>query len=187
MCLKKLIERSVKNCDDRRKRGLSDTSQNGNWTCFRNEFHYDRPEARIIPKFFYPMPERAKLEFDFININRPDPQVNRAVSDDTIIDMLLMTRLLDESKVDWALARMSELGAYVRKATLSNGRPPWKCEVGRAVVVNDTMYAMYNALNTRKKSYMKSQKREVATKQKEQSKFILCNFGIFCILAFLYP
>ena len=133
------------------------------------------------------MPERAKLEFDFININRPDPQVNRAVSDDTIIDMLLMTRLLDESKVDWALARMSELGAYVRKATLSNGRPPWKCEVGRAVVVNDTMYAMYNALNTRKKSYMKSQKREVATKQKEQSKFILCNFGIFCILAFLYP
>lgn len=76
VCLRKLIERSVKNCDARRKSNLSDTSQNGNWTCFRNELHYDRPEARINPKFFYPMPERAKLEFDFININRPDSQVS---------------------------------------------------------------------------------------------------------------
>lgn len=76
-------------------------------------------------------------------------------------------------------------GAYVRKSTLSNGRPTWKCEVSRAVVVNDTMYSMYNSLTARKKSYMKSQKREVATKQKEQSTFAI-HFVDVCLVACVF-
>jgi hypothetical protein len=39
VCLLQLIERSVRNCDERMRRKLGDTSQHGNWTCFRNEYH----------------------------------------------------------------------------------------------------------------------------------------------------
>lgn len=164
VCLKKLIERSVRNCDDRIRQKLGDTSQNGNWTCFRNEYHPDNPDARIIPKYFYPLPEKAKVEFDFINIARPDITINRAVGDDVIVDMILITRLLDEDKVDWALARLAELGAGLRKSCLTSGRPVWKTEIGRATVVNDTVHGYYGTLSARKKSLLKSQKREVATK-----------------------
>lgn len=164
VCLKKLIERSVRNCDDRMRKKLGDTSQNGNWTCFRNEYHPDNPDARIIPKYFYPLPEKAKLEFDFINIARPDVSVNRAIGDDVIVDMCLMARLLDEDKVEWALARLNEHAAGLRKASLSNGRPMWKADIGRAMVVNDTVHGFYGALAARKKSLLKSQKREAATK-----------------------
>jgi hypothetical protein len=133
----------------------------------------DKPEARIIPKFFYPLPEKAKVEFDFINIARPDVSINRAVGDDVIVDMCLMARLLDEDKVNWALARLAELAAGLRKSCLSNGRPVWKAEIGRATVVNDTVYGYYNNPSARKKSLLKSQKRESATKTvstKETSK-----------------
>ena len=166
----------MRNCDERIRAKQGDTSQNGNWTCFRNEYHHgcaDNPEVRIIPKYFYPLPLKAKVEFDFINITRPDVQLCRAVSDDAIIDLLLMTRLLDEEKVSWALGKLAELGANVRKTCLTNGRPAWKTEIGRATAVNDTVFGFHNALNGRKKSYMKSQKREVMTKNvivKEQSK-----------------
>jgi hypothetical protein len=165
LCLKKLIERSVMNCDERIRCKLGDTSQNGNWTCFRNEHHFDTPDVRIIPKYFYPLPEKAKLEFDFVNIARPDPQLHRPVSEDTIIDLLLMARLLPEDKVEWALGRLVELGAMSRKAVLSNGRPPWKCDAGRAQAVNDAVYAHYTqGISSRYKSYQKSQKREVMLK-----------------------
>jgi hypothetical protein len=181
VCLKKLIERSVKNCDERIQKKLGDTSQNGNWTCFRNEYHPDQPDARIIPKYFYPLPEKAKVEFDFINIHRPDITICRAVGDDVIVDMLLMTRLLDEDKVDWALARLAEMGSGLRKACLSNGRSMWKTETSRAIVVNETVFGIYAALPARKKSLLKSQKREATTKQsltREPSKYFctLCRF-----------
>lgn len=171
VCLKKLIEKSVKNCDERMLKKLGDTSQNGNWTCFRNEYHPDphsehAPDSiRIIPKYFYPLPEKGKVEFDFINISRPDITIHRAVTDDAIVDILLMTRLLDETLVEWAIAKLSEVAAGLRKSALSNGRPVWKSELGRAITVNDTVHSYSNSLNTRKKSLLKSQKREVALKQ----------------------
>ena len=179
VCLKRLIERSVKNCDSRIRAKLGDTSQHGNWTCFRNEYHPDLPDARIVPKYFYPMPEKAKVEFDFVNINRPDVTVNRAVGDDIIVDMILITRLLDEDKVDWALGRLAEMGAALRKCCLSNGRPHWKMDISRAVAVNETVYGYYGNYATRKNSLLKSQKREVAMKtvsSRESTAGIVHNF-----------
>ncbi|RYH10037.1 hypothetical protein EON65_39730, partial [archaeon] len=41
ICLKKLIEQGSSNIERRRRYGLHDTSQHGQWTCFRNEMHYN--------------------------------------------------------------------------------------------------------------------------------------------------
>ena len=97
LCLKKLIEKSVRNIEWRRREGLGDTSQWGNWSCFRNEYHrsnYGSGEPLetifISPKYFFPIPHRGKLEFDFINIERPNPEVNRPVDHDRIIDVSLL-------------------------------------------------------------------------------------------------
>jgi hypothetical protein len=88
LCLKKLIEKSVKNTELRRRSGLWDTSQNGNWSCFRNEVHYSQdPDRTISPKYFFPIPSKGKLEFDFVNIERPNPAINRAADYDRIIDV----------------------------------------------------------------------------------------------------
>lgn len=97
LCLKKLIEKSVRCIEQRRRRGLWDTSQQGQWSCFRNEYHRSRyghlpvgdpPEPIFIsPKYFFPLPHRGKLEFDFVNIERPDPSINRPADHDRIVDV----------------------------------------------------------------------------------------------------
>lgn len=87
LCMKRLIEKSVSNCNVRWNNKLGDTSQNGNWSCFRNEYHPDNPERKIHPKYFCPIPKRSRVEFDFINIARPDRGICKAVEDDVVIDV----------------------------------------------------------------------------------------------------
>jgi hypothetical protein len=60
--LLQLIERSVRNCDERMRRKLGDTSQHGNWTCFRNEYHPGKCQCcnivwllACIGKLFFPV------------------------------------------------------------------------------------------------------------------------------------
>ena len=85
--MKRLIEKSVSNCNFRWNSKLGDTSQNGNWSFFRNEYHPDNPDRKIHPKYFCPIPKRSRVEFDFINIDRPDRQICKALSDDVVIDV----------------------------------------------------------------------------------------------------
>ncbi len=112
ICLKKLIEKSVQCVEKRRALGKWDTSQHGQWSCFRNEHHHKyqkrgiaeaaagadpAPEGEgrmITPKYFYPIPQYGKAEFDFVNIERPDPNLCRAAHEDKIIDVSISLSLL---------------------------------------------------------------------------------------------
>lgn len=49
---------------------FGDTSQKGNWSCFRNEFYCDKA-IEVSSELFIPMPQRGQLEFDFISGMRP--------------------------------------------------------------------------------------------------------------------
>jgi hypothetical protein len=49
---------------------IGDTSQKGNWGCFRNEF-FQGQNIEITPELFIPMPTRGQLEFDFVSGMRP--------------------------------------------------------------------------------------------------------------------
>lgn len=107
ICLRKLIEKSCRNMESRRKIGKWDTSQNGNWSCFRNEVHNRgkkqetapapgtaaaasaqvQESPTISPKFFFPIPRRGKVEFDFVNIERPNPAYCHPAHEDRILDV----------------------------------------------------------------------------------------------------
>lgn len=87
MCMTKLIEQNIRNEYHRRLAGKWDISQNGNWSCFRNEYHITYPDMTISPKYFVPIPQNGKLEFDFVNIARPNPRTNKPLSDDRVIDV----------------------------------------------------------------------------------------------------
>lgn len=94
ICLRKLIEKSVRNMEMRRKLGKWDTSQTGNWSCFRNEVHnrISQPgeSPTISPKYFFPIPHKGRVEFDFINIERPNQLYHHPVHEDRILDVSLI-------------------------------------------------------------------------------------------------
>ena len=65
VCLTKLLEQSSSYCSRRRFRHLWDISQDGNWTCFRNEYFSGKYFSMTV-ETFTPMPTHGKLEFDFV-------------------------------------------------------------------------------------------------------------------------
>eukprot|EP01038_Epipyxis_sp_PR26KG_P009185 gene9185-12389_t len=174
VCMKRLIEQSIRVENSRKMSGKWDTSQNGNWNCFRNEIHYpvgnETPaellERSISPKYFYPLPNKGRLEFDFINSCRPSKDMLadiRAIDNDQLIDLLLITRLIDDSdQQDRVLHKINELSLAQRRSFLSNGSPYWKTELGRGQVVADNLYSMYCTLHERKESLKKATRREQA-------------------------
>lgn len=92
LCLKKLIERSILNENSRKKKRKWDTSQHGHWNCFRNELHHPTKgstaaDMTISPKHYFPIPKHGRLEFDFVNTERPDPATCRPVHEDRLIDV----------------------------------------------------------------------------------------------------
>jgi hypothetical protein len=67
-CLKALIELSNSSAAHRKRVGLGDTSQEGNWTGFRNSA-YEGKALVLTQEWLNNPPEKGRLEFDFININ----------------------------------------------------------------------------------------------------------------------
>lgn len=168
--LKRLIEQSVRCTEKRRRQNLCDTSQHGHWSCFRNEWNKGIPlppdttkeEVCIIPKFFSPIPTRGRVEFDFVNIERPDLYLCRAVHEDRILDALLLSRLLEEEDIDWAVARLQELAQASRRTLLPDGHSYYRPDLARAQIMADCLYSMYNpnSLAGRSAARNKAMKRE---------------------------
>ena len=160
----------------RGKKGFQDTSQNGNWMCFRNEHHYDS-SIYISPAKFLPIPHTGKCEFDFINTDRPNIHTKRPILDDEILDVIVfyiyiyfilfiikvmvLSRLLDDDEYLFRAIRMlNELSVYARKSALSTGATIWKPDMGTAQTVGYTSYSMYSSIPSRKESYRKCSQRE---------------------------
>lgn len=80
ICLAKLLEQSQAYTFGRQSNGLWDVSQDGNWTCFRNEYFAGKYSSITVGNFT-PMPKSGKLEFDFVGATRPDPKIDKPMSD----------------------------------------------------------------------------------------------------------
>eukprot|EP01031_Cornospumella_fuschlensis_P030219 gene30219-36515_t len=92
-CLNRLLELSMTRAHLRSVKfgtlgygRLGDTSQKGNWSCFRNELLNKRPVVITI-QFASPLPKAGKVEFDFVSLNR-------ATSDNFVLNDLRFTNLL---------------------------------------------------------------------------------------------
>lgn len=252
MCLKRLIEKSVRDMSARRLRGLGDTSQHGHWSCFRNEYHrmvalsgptvgnhavkhvieknkqqqaqqakaaagttsavgtsnvaakvamsdvyddgnkvttnngtvgvrladgtwvsdvnalnsaYVDLDRLISPAFCTPIPQRGRLEFDFVNIERPHAKHCHPVHDDVILDCLLLSRLLAEDEIDWAIDKLRYYQKLMRRNVVADGNPMYHADVGRALAVNELVYNMYTSLPHRQSSRKRVFAREAITSQ----------------------
>jgi hypothetical protein len=67
-CMKALLELSYNSAIYRKRAGLGNTSQDGNWLGFRNTV-YEGKNLVLTPEWLNNLPEKGRLEFDFININ----------------------------------------------------------------------------------------------------------------------
>jgi hypothetical protein len=95
-----------------------------------------------------------------VNIDRPDPGVCRSVSEDIVLDCLLLSRLLEEDEIDWALQRLRVFAQYNRRGLLSDGNPSFKPDLARAHAIADHLFAMYGSLHGRDNSWKKATRRE---------------------------
>lgn len=68
ICLKALIELNNSSAVYRKRVGLGDTSQDGNWMSFRNTV-YEGKHFILSYEWLNNIPEKGKFEFDFIHIN----------------------------------------------------------------------------------------------------------------------
>jgi hypothetical protein len=77
ICLGKLLELSTTACAKRKAANalapgvIGDTSQKGNWSCFRNECLNGEPVAVSI-QTFTPMPRSGRLHFDYSSCSRTE-------------------------------------------------------------------------------------------------------------------
>jgi hypothetical protein len=67
---------------------LGDTSQYGNWSSFRNV----RRDGKLVPALqheqFSPIPKTGILEFDFVDTNRPNHEVDKPIEDLKLLQIL---------------------------------------------------------------------------------------------------
>lgn len=57
---------------------MGDTSQKGNWSCFRNGYLNSSKAVNITVASFHEIPKIGQLEFDFVAFKRPLPEIASA-------------------------------------------------------------------------------------------------------------
>ena len=75
---------------------VGDTSQKGNWTCFRNEM-YNNEYVKIDSEFARTLPKSGIVRFDFSSIHRPD-RLEVQLSDVKIVKFMVYNKLISVSQ-----------------------------------------------------------------------------------------
>lgn len=88
---------------------IGDTSQHGNWTCFRNELLSKKP-IEITPEKFTPSPLSGILEFDFVSGEHP-PLTQEPMLDRRFLNMLTNCCLLRRDQHKDKMVQLSYLKA----------------------------------------------------------------------------
>ncbi len=159
ICLNKLIEIS-KHVNTTRKSkcilvpnvGITgDYSQNGNWSCFRNEMLNSKPII-IDAEFATPLPRAGRVEFDFIGTVRP-PKDAIVANDQRVLKILLSHYLLEENEVpeNWLLLKKQKVMA--ERSLDCDGHTMYKCPVQKAQKISYHMSEFYTNLSQRMRQY----------------------------------
>ena len=159
ICLNKLIEIS-KHVNTARKSkcalvpnvGITgDYSQNGNWSCFRNEMLNSKP-ITIDADFATPLPRAGRVEFDFIGTTRP-PKDAIVANDQRVLKILLSHYLLEENDVpeNWLLLKKQKIMA--ERSLDCDGHTMYKCPVQKAQKISHYMSEFYTNLPQRMRQF----------------------------------
>lgn len=139
-CLNRLLEISMTTAHFRStKRNtlgygrLGDTSQHGNFTCFRNEIFNKRPLV-INTDFASPLPKHGRLEFDFCAQKRYKAD-NFALSDVRFTNLLVKTFQLDASERLKALETLNRTRIACDRTLKGDGRTIYETPKDRAMEI----------------------------------------------------
>ena len=77
LCMTKLGEQNnLESKMNRFRLRKMDSSQKGNWFCYRNE-KFNGKKFQIKTDFFDPLPQKGLIEFDFVSTVRPSSQISK--------------------------------------------------------------------------------------------------------------
>ncbi|CAK9252797.1 unnamed protein product [Sphagnum jensenii] len=147
---------------------VGDTSQHGNWTCFRNEL-YNGESFQITSSAFTPMKRTGILEFDFSSCMRP-PLEENSISDFRVVRILANISLLESGNIPEALKQLADSKTATLKsesqfATMVHERSMDKaCKIG----IHEDIF--YTHLKVRGEEQVKATRREILTTEVAQSK-----------------
>ena len=100
--------------EKRKAKNLWDISQYMQWNGFRNMYVNGQ---HVIPndQFFHPLPTKGDIEFDYIDIAKPDHDII-PLNDNSLISIALESKVLYPSQIDWANQKLTHMGhsaAYI--------------------------------------------------------------------------
>ncbi len=73
---------------------------------------------------------------------------------------MLLSRLLDQDHVDWAVNRLNEISIGLRRSLIADGNPYYRRDFGKALLTADYLYDMYTKVAQRNQAIAKAVKRE---------------------------
>jgi Ca2+-binding EF-hand superfamily protein/Ran GTPase-activating protein (RanGAP) involved in mRNA processing and transport len=185
-CLSRLFEQNARSVYPRQQGCwlgwgvLGDTSQHGNWSCFRNE-RFNKEPIEITPERFTPMPQHGVLEFDFCGGASPSVD-DVAVADSKFVNVLSNLYLLstEEDKDDaldqleaWRMEllydpavklKMNATDAQKKKALRPEGKlAVYECDRKRSQEIGLACDSFYEDLDDRRNQLRESMKREIVS------------------------
>lgn len=169
LCLTQLLEHS-KVANSKRQKDFSfgcldgklgDTSQHGNWTCFRNEMLNNEP-FQITSAAFMPMKTSGILEFDYSSIDRP-PMEALPINDFRLCRILHHITLLPKDDLYKALSILGELKEITSHAELHFAHVIYEGTMSKARTIGLQQDEFYNCLSTRGEELKVALKKEIVT------------------------
>ena len=109
-----LFSHSNRVSEKRKSLNKWDISQFMQWNGFRNMFLNGE---HVIPNgaFFHPLPTKGIIEFDFVDVERPDPNI-LPLNDYTLLNIAVESNIIRPSQIEWAsqkLIHMADSAAYI--------------------------------------------------------------------------
>lgn len=159
LCLMKLMQISASNSHLRKRSGLADISQHGDWSSFRNKYYSlpatdsnePQPELMLTNAALTPMPTSGLLlcsfldlkrvyschvagiiEFDFSGAPRGYVTTAESFSNEWFLQTLLQIGLITEPMLDKDLKWLVDIEVRQRKNSTGSGLSIWARDLGRA-------------------------------------------------------
>ena len=134
---------------------VGDTSQSGNWSCFRNCF-FNNERIDINSETFTPIPKKGIIQFDFSGSIRPEGTA-LVPSDERVINVLKNLNLIITD--DQEEEAMSKLKIW-KAAALDVGFSLFDCDAEKAREVGDYKDLFYDNISERFNAYEEAYKKE---------------------------
>ncbi len=159
LCMSRLLQQNTEYNKHRLQFGHADVSQDGNWSCFRNEI-LEEDDHSITVENFNPLPEKGVVCFDFVGTIRPEVEFSPA-KDASILRLLVKSGLLLESEMADAQEVLNGFRIeYERPTVLGKGNTPWVAPMKEVEETSEAMRRFYDDDSNRKHQFRQAESDE---------------------------